>query len=151
MCSRGLFLPACRSSRSIGPRSRTSVLLLQRRGGRKQTSQSASYSSFGSSCPFCTIRYAQLLFGTPEIPVLIIVLVPLWGCLLSQNVWFAQFMPISSRNSFDNTGAPYDVTRILNDDSTINLDKYRQYSPLFLSTTFAISVSFHASPPKRCI
>ena len=75
---------------------------------------------------------------------------PALGCLFSQNVWFAQFMPISSRNSFDNTGAPYDVTRILNDDSTINLDKYRQYSPLFLSTTFAISVSFHEFP-KRCI
>lgn len=55
------------------------------------------------------------------------------------NVWFAQFMPISSRNSFDNTGASYDVTQILNADSTINLDKYHAYSPLFLSTTFAIS------------
>lgn len=56
------------------------------------------------------------------------------------NVWFAQFMPISSRTSFDNTGATYNVTRILNDDSTINIEAYRQYSPLFLSTTFAISV-----------
>lgn len=48
-------------------------------------------------------------------------------------------MPISSRGSFDNTGNAYDVTRILNDDSTINLDKYKAYSPLFLSTTFALS------------
>ena len=50
-------------------------------------------------------------------------------------------MPISSRTSFDNTGASYDVSRILNPDSTINLEKYHSYSPLFLSTTFAISVS----------
>lgn len=55
------------------------------------------------------------------------------------NVWFAQYLPISSRGSFDNTGAAYDVSRILNDDSTINLEKYHAYSPLFLSTTFAIS------------
>ena len=55
------------------------------------------------------------------------------------NVWYAQFMPISSRGSYDNTGASYDVSQILNDDSTINLEKYHNYSPLFLSTTFAIS------------
>ena len=55
------------------------------------------------------------------------------------NVWYAQYMPISSRGSFDNTGAAYNVSAILNADSTINLDKYHNYSPLFLSTTFAIS------------
>ncbi|THH12088.1 hypothetical protein EW145_g232 [Phellinidium pouzarii] len=59
--------------------------------------------------------------------------------LYYSNVWYAQYMPISSRNSFDNTGNSYDVSRILNSDSTINLEKYRSYSPLFLSTTFAIS------------
>jgi OPT oligopeptide transporter protein len=48
-------------------------------------------------------------------------------------------MPISSRGSFDNTGGTYNVSKILNPDSTINLDLYRAYSPLFLSTTFAVS------------
>lgn len=28
---------------------------------------------------------------------------------------------------------PYNVTRILNEDSTINLDAYHSYSPLFIS------------------
>ncbi|KZS90265.1 OPT oligopeptide transporter [Sistotremastrum niveocremeum HHB9708] len=55
------------------------------------------------------------------------------------NAWFSKFMPISSRGSYDNTGAAYNVTRILNDDTTINLEAYHNYSPLFLSTTFAIS------------
>lgn len=55
------------------------------------------------------------------------------------NVLYFQFMPISSRTSYDNTGASYDVTRILNNDSTINLEAYHNYSPLFLSTTFAMS------------
>ena len=83
--------------------------------------------------------------GSFLIPHLILTLVPL------QNVWFSQFMPISSRNSFDNTGQSYDVTRILNDDSTINLEKYRQYSPLFLSTTFAISVSLEIPLARKQI
>ncbi|KLO10280.1 OPT oligopeptide transporter [Schizopora paradoxa] len=55
------------------------------------------------------------------------------------NTWFSAYMPISSRGSFDNTGAAYNVSQILNADSTINLQKYHNYSPLFLSTTFAIS------------
>ena len=46
---------------------------------------------------------------------------------------------ISSRTSFDRFGASYDVSKIINDDATINVAKYEQYSPLFLSTTFALS------------
>lgn len=48
-------------------------------------------------------------------------------------------MPISSRTSYDNHGLPYDVTKIINSDSSLNLAKYEQYSPLFLPTAFAIS------------
>ncbi|KAG6856129.1 hypothetical protein H0H87_007188, partial [Tephrocybe sp. NHM501043] len=55
------------------------------------------------------------------------------------NTWNSMYLPISSRTSFDNTGAPYDVTKIINPDSTFNQEAYSAYSPLFLSTTFAIS------------
>ena len=55
------------------------------------------------------------------------------------NVWYGKFMTISSRTSYDNTMSSYNVTRILNEDSTINLEAYKAYSPLFLSTTFALS------------
>ncbi|TFK38745.1 small oligopeptide transporter [Crucibulum laeve] len=55
------------------------------------------------------------------------------------NTWFGEFMPISSRTSYDNQMNEYNVTRILKPDSTIDLDAYRAYSPLFISTTFAIS------------
>ena len=44
-----------------------------------------------------------------------------------------------SSQSFDNTGAPYNVSRIINDDSTFNMDAYKAYSPLFISISFAIS------------
>jgi OPT family small oligopeptide transporter len=59
--------------------------------------------------------------------------------LYYSNVWFAQYMPISSRGSYDNTGSPYNVSMILNEQQTLDPTKYAAYSPLFLSTTFAIS------------
>jgi OPT family small oligopeptide transporter len=55
------------------------------------------------------------------------------------NTWYAKYLPISSTHSFDNTGKSYNVTRILNDEGTFDVDKYHAYSPLFLSTTFALS------------
>jgi hypothetical protein len=55
------------------------------------------------------------------------------------NTWYSKYMPISSGGSFDNTGAKYNVTRILTADSTFDEESYKAYSPLFLSTTFAIS------------
>jgi OPT family oligopeptide transporter len=55
------------------------------------------------------------------------------------NTWESKYMPISSRGSFDHFGDKYNVTRILNSDSTFNEEMYRAYSPLYLSTTFALS------------
>ena len=55
------------------------------------------------------------------------------------NTWYAKYMPISSTHSFDNTGSSYNVSRIISDGSTFDEEKYKAYSPLFLSTTFAIS------------
>jgi OPT family oligopeptide transporter len=59
--------------------------------------------------------------------------------LYYSNTWYAQYMPISSRGSFDRFGQPYNVTNIINDNLTLNLQSYKEYSPLFLSTTFALS------------
>ncbi|TFY70229.1 hypothetical protein EVG20_g2771 [Dentipellis fragilis] len=55
------------------------------------------------------------------------------------NTWYGAYMPISSRNAFDNTGKSYDLGRVLNPDATLNSTAYQEYSPLFLSTTFAVS------------
>lgn len=51
---------------------------------------------------------------------------------------------MSSRTSYDNQGHAYDINRIIGSDGTFNQTGYEHYSPLFLSTTFAISygVSF---------
>ncbi|KAJ7579282.1 small oligopeptide transporter [Mycena floridula] len=55
------------------------------------------------------------------------------------NVWNSQYMPISSNLAFDNTGKPYDVSRILDSNGLMNMTAYKAYSPLYISTTFAIS------------
>ncbi|TFK87105.1 OPT oligopeptide transporter [Polyporus arcularius HHB13444] len=55
------------------------------------------------------------------------------------NTWYSQYMPMSTRTSYDNTGKVYDVKRILSPQATLDIEKYRGYSPLFLSTTFAMT------------
>ncbi|KAF9038006.1 OPT oligopeptide transporter [Panaeolus papilionaceus] len=54
------------------------------------------------------------------------------------NVWNSKYMPISSRGSYDNLGKAYNVTKITNPDGTFNQEAYSAYSPLFISTTFAM-------------
>ena len=54
------------------------------------------------------------------------------------NVYYGKFLPMSDSNSYDNTGGVYNVTRILTSEFTFDLAKYESYSPLFLSTTFAL-------------
>ncbi|KAN0078386.1 OPT oligopeptide transporter domain containing protein [Tylopilus felleus] len=55
------------------------------------------------------------------------------------NTWYAFYMPMQSRTSYDNTGATYNVSKILTPNNQLNLTAYQEYSPLFLSTTFALS------------
>lgn len=56
------------------------------------------------------------------------------------NTWYAQYLPISSSGSYDRYGSNYNVSRIINKDTlSFNEKNYQNYSPLFLSTTFAIS------------
>jgi Cu/Ag efflux pump CusA len=46
---------------------------------------------------------------------------------------------MSDSATYDNTGSSYDVTRVLTPQFTLDLAEYKSYSPLFLSTTFAMS------------
>lgn len=54
-------------------------------------------------------------------------------------VWYGEFLPISDSTTYDNTGKNYNVSRVLTPEFTLNEQAYKDYSPLFLSTTFAIS------------
>ncbi|KAI1449269.1 small oligopeptide transporter [Annulohypoxylon stygium] len=53
--------------------------------------------------------------------------------------WYADYFVVQSSSAFDNTGAVYDVSKILNSDLIFDEEKYHNYSPLFLSTQFAIT------------
>ena len=44
-----------------------------------------------------------------------------------------------SSHSFDNTGKQYNVSQIINSDSSFNLQAYKAYSPIFLSASLAIT------------
>ncbi|KAI0915805.1 hypothetical protein AcW1_003694 [Taiwanofungus camphoratus] len=55
------------------------------------------------------------------------------------NTWYSKYLPMSSRTSYDRYGNTYNVTAIINADATLNEERYKAYSPLFLSTTFAMS------------
>ncbi|KAF5639845.1 sexual differentiation process isp4 [Fusarium sp. NRRL 52700] len=55
-------------------------------------------------------------------------------------VWYAEYLPMSDSSIYDNMGKPYNITRILKTkDFTLDEEEYKNYSPLFLSTTFAMS------------
>lgn len=53
--------------------------------------------------------------------------------------WYGAFLPMSDSGIYDNTGSSYNTSRVLTPDFTLDQQAYESYSPLFLSTTFAIS------------
>ncbi|KAI0419524.1 OPT family small oligopeptide transporter [Xylaria grammica] len=52
--------------------------------------------------------------------------------------WYADYFVVQSSDAFDNTGAKYNVSRILNDKLLLDENAYHAYSPLYLSTQFAL-------------
>lgn len=55
------------------------------------------------------------------------------------NVWYGHYLPISSVDTFDRFQNSYNVSRILTKRSVFDLNKYENYSPIFMSATFAVS------------
>jgi OPT family small oligopeptide transporter len=60
------------------------------------------------------------------------------------NTWYAQYLPISQNGITDNMGKKYNTSRILTPEHVVDPQAYEEYSPLFLSTSFALTygVSF---------
>ena len=48
-------------------------------------------------------------------------------------------MPILSSAVFDNTGKPYDVTKVLTPDFLFDEEAYHKYSPVYLPITYVLS------------
>ncbi|KAF4583015.1 small oligopeptide transporter, OPT family [Ophiocordyceps camponoti-floridani] len=52
---------------------------------------------------------------------------------------YADYVPVQSSESYDNTGNVYNVSRVLDANYQFNETAYKEYSPLYLSTQFALS------------
>ncbi|KIJ14873.1 PF03169 OPT oligopeptide transporter protein, partial [Paxillus involutus ATCC 200175] len=76
---------------------------------------------------------ANILFG---FVIFYWILTPI---LYFTNTWNSLYMPIQSRLVYDNTMQPYNVSRILSPQLTLDMQAYESYSPLFMSTSFAVS------------
>jgi hypothetical protein len=55
------------------------------------------------------------------------------------NVCYSAYLPLLSSDTFDNTGKQYNVSQIINSDSSFNLQAYNAYSPIFLSASLAVT------------
>ncbi|KAF8523285.1 oligopeptide transporter [Hysterangium stoloniferum] len=97
-----------------------------------------------------TFDWAQIAFiGSPlatpwwaEANILLGFIAFFWiicPALYYSNSMYTAHLPVLSTRAFDNTGVHYNVSAIINDDLTLNVEKYKAYSPLFLSSTFALS------------
>lgn len=65
------------------------------------------------------------------------------GCepffLAVKNVLFAKFFPISTSGAYDNTGMPYNISAVLDDQGLFDVEKYKSYSPLFMPVTLQLA------------
>jgi len=53
-----------------------------------------------------------------------------------KNALYSAYMPILSSSIFDNTGEPYNVSRILTPDFLFDREAYRAYSKVYLPITY---------------
>ncbi|KAG2088568.1 OPT oligopeptide transporter protein-domain-containing protein [Suillus discolor] len=102
--------------------------------------QTSGYVS-GLGMSMVTFDWSQIAYiGWAEANIAVSFVFFFWlvvPSLYYTNAWESKYMPISSRTSDDNTAASYNISHI--SDASLNLTAYEEYSPLFLSTTFAIS------------
>lgn len=53
--------------------------------------------------------------------------------------WYADYLPMSNSHSYDNMAKTYNVSRILTANYEFSEELYEKYSPIFLSTGFALN------------
>jgi hypothetical protein len=63
---------------------------------------------------------------------LVIFFLTLTPILHYTGAWGALYLPMSDSSTYDNTGLPYNTTRILNPDFTLDEEAYTNYSPIYV-------------------
>ncbi|KAA8573358.1 hypothetical protein MFRU_053g00120 [Monilinia fructicola] len=59
--------------------------------------------------------------------------------LYYSNVWNSAYLPLLSSGTFDNTGATYNISRVVDKNLDFVLSKYEQYSPMYISMSYSLS------------
>ncbi|PFH50769.1 hypothetical protein AMATHDRAFT_3624 [Amanita thiersii Skay4041] len=92
--------------------------------------------------PLVTPWWSELNTATSFI-VVFWILAPI---LYFTNSFNSAYFPVSAFTSWDNTGQPYDASKIIGTDGLFNQQAYSEYSPLFMSITLvlAYAVAFAA-------
>ncbi|KAF8922078.1 OPT-domain-containing protein [Mucidula mucida] len=62
-----------------------------------------------------------------------VVTMPIILALWLSNTWYTGYLPINSNGVFDNSGARYNVSQTVNEDTLFDLESYRAYSPAYLA------------------
>ncbi|KIO27853.1 hypothetical protein M407DRAFT_22904 [Tulasnella calospora MUT 4182] len=105
--------------------------------------------STGLGMGFITFDWSMISYvGSPlvtpwwaEVNVFATLLVVFWiiaPALYYSNVFYSQYLPMSSTGSYDNRGQEYNSRRVVQ-DGVFQPDLYKAYSPLYISITFALS------------
>ncbi|KAG0655928.1 oligopeptide transporter, partial [Maudiozyma exigua] len=98
-----------------------------------QISQAMSGSVFATPFFVSANTYASVL-------IFFVIVLP---CLYFTNTWYAKFMPVISGSTYDNTQGKYNVTKILNPDFSINMEKYKSYSPVYIPFSYLLSYALN--------
>ncbi|ORY23933.1 OPT oligopeptide transporter protein-domain-containing protein [Naematelia encephala] len=94
--------------------------------------------------PWPTFDFNQLtVYGfTPLVIPTFTIMNQLLGMVISffmivgiywSNTWNTSYLPINSNHIFDNTGARFNVSNVLNDEGHLDSDKYQQYSQPYMA------------------
>ncbi|KAF2718410.1 OPT superfamily oligopeptide transporter [Polychaeton citri CBS 116435] len=59
--------------------------------------------------------------------------------LYYSNVWESAYLPLLSAGTFDNTGSAYNVSRVVNDNLEFVVEKYKEYSPMYISMSYSLT------------
>ncbi|KAH8434393.1 uncharacterized protein LDX57_012041 [Aspergillus melleus] len=59
--------------------------------------------------------------------------------LYYSNIWNSSYLPLLSSSTFDNTGATYNVTRVVDESLNFVESKYQTYSPMYISMSYALT------------
>lgn len=97
------------------------------------------------SLDWTQINYAGYPLTTPfyitcnAFAVVVVFYLFLSPILYYSNVWYSAYLPLLSSGTFDNTGAEYNVSRVVDDKLDFVLGRYEAYSPMYISMSYSLT------------